>query len=68
MVTSAPSSFNEARLSSGWLPLPHFGDCTHDGQPSSQPQERTVSQVASIHSWKRAKPSSAKPAPPGWPS
>ena len=43
MVTSAPSSFNAACLSSGWLPFPHFGDCTHDGQPSSHPQERTAS-------------------------
>ena len=23
-------------LSSGWFWLPHFGDCTHDGQPSGQ--------------------------------
>ena len=27
-------------LSSGWFWLPHLGDCTHEGQPSSQSQER----------------------------
>ena len=26
-------------LSRGLLPLPHFGDCTQDGQPESQPHE-----------------------------
>src|SRR5690349_7409809 len=31
-VATAPA------LSSGSLPLPHFGDCTHDGQPDSHPQ------------------------------
>ena len=25
----------EPRLESGSLRLPHFGDCTHDGQPDS---------------------------------
>src|SRR5699024_8998638 len=60
-VTNAPSSLSAPALSSGWLPLPHFGDCTQDGQPDSQGQERTASKVAAIHSGKRLKPSSAKP-------
>src|SRR5690606_16612471 len=55
---SAPS------LSSGSLPLPHFGDCTHDGHPAAQPQAATSSAVA--RTWRSAasNPSSATPAPP----
>ena len=37
-LASAPSTRRSTptapALSSGSLPLPHFGDCTHDGQPS----------------------------------
>ena len=33
-------------LSSGSLPLPHFGDCTQDGQPLSHSQLATVARVA----------------------
>ena len=29
-------------LSSGSLPLPHFGDCTHDGQPSRTRRTRSL--------------------------
>jgi secretion/DNA translocation related TadE-like protein len=36
-------------LSSGSLPLPHFGDCTHDGQPLSHSQLATVARVACSH-------------------
>src|SRR5690606_8760043 len=34
------------RLLSGLLPLPHLGDCTHDGQPSRHGHEATASRVA----------------------
>ena len=68
IVASAPSSAIAPALSSGELPLPHFGDWMHDGQPDSQRQERTASNVASIHSAKRSKPALEKPAPPGVPS
>ena len=37
-------------LSSGSLPLPHFGDCTQDGQPSSHSQAAMASRVAVSHS------------------
>ena len=38
---STSSRTTAPRLSSGLFPLPHFGDCTHDGQPSSQRQARS---------------------------
>ena len=46
-------------LSSGSLPLPHFGDWTHDGQPLSQPHDAIASRVARSHvaaaaTWLRA--------------
>ena len=55
-------------LSSGSLPLPHFGDWMHDGQPDSHSHAATASRVARIQAGKASKPRSAKPAPPGWPS
>ena len=36
-------------LSSGLLPLPHLGDCTHDGQPASHRHEAIASRVAPSH-------------------
>ncbi len=56
-------------LSSGSLPLPHLGDCTHDGQPDSQPHSAiAVAGGAAASRAATAKARSAKPAPPGWPS
>lgn len=51
-------------LSSGSLPLPHFGDWTHDGQPLSQPHDAMASRVARSQVAAAAYPRSAKPAPP----
>ena len=45
--------------------LPHLGDCTQDGQPSSHGHSATVSRAAARCSWTRANESSAIPAPPG---
>jgi hypothetical protein len=39
-------------LSSGSFQLPHLGDCTHDGHPSSQPHASSTSNVA--RSWSSA--------------
>lgn len=39
-----------ASLSSGALPLPHLGDCTHEGQPASHTQLEIVARVAVSHS------------------
>lgn len=39
-----------ARLSSGWLPVPHLGDCTQEGHPASQSQLSINSRVADNHS------------------
>ena len=36
-------------LSSGTLPLPHFGDCTHDGQPARHAQSSIAARVAASH-------------------
>lgn len=57
-----------ACLFSGSFQLPHFGDCTHEGHPRRHGQRSSTSSVA--WSWRSAnsKPSSAMPAPPGWPS
>jgi secretion/DNA translocation related TadE-like protein len=55
-------------LSSGSLPLPHLGDCTHDGHPLSHSQVATVARVACSHWRSTANPRSLKPAPPGCPS
>jgi len=52
-------------LCSGLLPLPHFGDWTHDGHPVSHPHDAIASRVADSHSAAVAYARSAKPAPPG---
>lgn len=57
-----------ACLASGWLPLPHFGDWTQEGQPASHRHSAMISRVADSHSRAAAYARSAKPAPPGWPS
>jgi len=66
--SSTSSSLTAPALSSGWFPLPHFGDCTQEGQPASQRQEAIVSRVAVSHALAWWNPCSANPAPPGWPS
>jgi hypothetical protein len=43
------SSRYAAAFSNGSLPLPHFGDCTHDGQPLSHSQAPIASRVALSH-------------------
>ena len=43
---TAVSSREAPALSSGSLPLPHFGDWTHEGQPSSHGQASISSRVA----------------------
>ena len=45
-VPSRPSSAIAPRLSRYSFQLPHFGDCTHDGQPSSQEHAAMRSSVA----------------------
>lgn len=65
---TASSTRTAPALSSGSLPLPHFGDWTHEGQPLSHSQLATVARVACSHSRSTAYPRSAKPAPPGCPS
>ena len=50
----APASSTSSRrtapaLSSGSLPLPHLGDCTHDGQPSGHSHAAIASRVAVSH-------------------
>jgi secretion/DNA translocation related TadE-like protein len=47
---TASSTFTASALDSGSLPLPHFGDWTHDGQPRSQPHEAMAVRVALSHS------------------
>ena len=53
------------RLSSHSFQLPHFGDCTHEGQPSSQGHDAMSSSVAATCRAAAANASSAMPAPPG---
>ena len=43
-------------LSSGSLPLPHLGDCTHDGQPLSHSQAGDGARVACSQPRSTAKP------------
>ena len=64
----APSSRAAAPLSSISLRLPHFGDCTHDGQPSRQRQSPTTRAALATSSAKRSCPRWAMPTPPAWPS
>ena len=46
---TASSSRTPPALSSGALPLPHFGDCTHDGQPLGHSHASTAVRVAASH-------------------
>jgi hypothetical protein len=41
-------------LSRGSFQLPHLGDCTHEGQPSAQPQPSSTSRVAASWRWAAA--------------
>ena len=45
-ASTASSSSTAPDLSNGSLPLPHLGDCTHDGHPSSHGQAAMLSRVA----------------------
>ena len=45
-ASSTSSSLTAPALSSGSLPFPHLGDCTHDGHPSAHPQSAMASRVA----------------------
>ena len=57
-----------AALSSGVLLFPHFGDCTQEGQPSSQGHSRVRSRAHAHNSSTTRQPSRAIPTPPGCPS
>ncbi len=46
---STSSSRIAPALSRGSLPLPHLGDCTHDGQPSAHSHDAIASRVAESH-------------------
>jgi hypothetical protein len=43
------STCTAAGLSNGSLPLPHFGDCTHEGQPCGHSHASIASAVADNH-------------------
>ena len=45
----ASSSCTAPALSSGSLPLPHLGECTHDGQPSAHSQASIAARVTRSH-------------------
>jgi hypothetical protein len=45
-VKTASSTLIAPGFESGSLPLPHFGDCTQDGQPWSQPHDAIAVRVA----------------------
>ena len=62
------SSVSEPCLSSGSLRLPHFGLCTHDGQPRSHGHCASKRAVSSTQPSKTSKPRSAIPTPPECPS
>jgi secretion/DNA translocation related TadE-like protein len=49
-ASTASSTRTASALESGSLPLPHFGECTHDGQPRSHPQAAMAVRVAVNHS------------------
>ena len=67
-ASSRSSSSCAPPLESGSLRLPHFGDCTHEGQPSRQ-RHSLISRCASAtSSSKWAKAIRVMPTPPGWPS
>ena len=68
MFRADARSFAAASLSRYSFQLPHFGDCTQEGQPSSHGHVVTSSYAAAMCSVRRANASSAIPAPPGYPS
>src|SRR3954467_1020318 len=68
MPSTRSSQVIAPALSSGSLPLPHLGDCTHDGQPIGHPQALIAAPVADSPARNAERPPSPKPAPPGWPS
>lgn len=49
-ASTASNTRTAPAFESGSLPLPHFGECTHDGQPRSQTHEAMASRVAPNHS------------------
>ena len=55
-------------LSMGRFPEPHLGECTQDGQPSSQGHRNNRSRTAANNSARRGKAERHNPAPPGNPS
>ena len=61
----AASSDAAPCLSSGSLPLPHFGDCTHEGHPREHGHCVIASSVAASQRSAVRNPRSAMPAPPG---
>jgi hypothetical protein len=60
-----PRSATAAALSRYSFQFPHFGDCTHEGQPSSHEQPAMSSSVARTCRAAASNASSAMPAPPG---
>ena len=54
-------------LSSGALPLPHLGDCTHEGQPVRHSHPEIAARVAASQRGSTSCPRSAKPAAAGVP-
>ena len=53
-ASRAASSCTAPALSSGSLPLPHLGECTHDGQPSAHSQATIASRVTRSQRWATA--------------
>ena len=65
---SLPISSSAPCFDSGSFRFPHFGDCTHEGQPDSHghsPISRRASPTSRSNS---SKPRRVIPTPPGWPS
>lgn len=48
--STTPSTRPAPALSSGTFPLPHLGDCTHEGQPVAHSQSRIAERVAESQS------------------
>ena len=65
---SGPSARARPPSTSGSLRLPHFGDCTHDGQPFSHGHSPISRCASSTSASKARKPRRVIPIPPGWPS
>ena len=61
-TSSAPA------LSSGRLPLPHFGEWMQLGQPDSHGQRSRSSRTLPSSAGSAPKPRRAIPTPPTWPS